>query len=189
MICFWNIIFWCDLNRFLLNHFLNFIEAILRVVRKLISSSWTIRIFSIWWHDKFIAFELKAIYCAPNNKSKLWKTLSIWPKHLSIFTISRSRSVTLSLECRSQNMRRPSGIAVSHPERICVFLISFYRWWTCIIFIIRPTSCLARLVNNSWANQWRKSSKPFYKRSKVICEPSSVSLNRESEPEFKFQLI
>lgn len=94
-------------------------------------------------------------------------------RYISLFC---SASTIVTLEFRSQYMR-PSGIAVSHPERICVFLISFYRWWTCIIFIIRPTSCLERRVNNFWVNLWRKSSKPFCKRLKVTCELFSVSFD------------
>lgn len=64
--------------------------------------------------------------------------------------------------------------APAEPAEILIpclfFCISFYRWWTSIIFITRRTNCWARPVNNSWASRWRRSSKRFCRRSKDTCE-------------------
>lgn len=57
----------------------------------------------------------------------------------------------------------------------CVFLIFIYRWWTCIIFTIRPTSCSVQLANNSWANRLRKSNRRFFRLWRDIWEPFWVS--------------
>lgn len=55
------------------------------------------------------------------------------------------------------------------------FLLFICRWWTCIIFTIRPTSCSARRANSFWAKRWQRSSRRFYRRWRATWGPFWVS--------------
>lgn len=82
------------------------------------------------------------------------------------------------LTTQKSNTTPPATVARA-PDEPAIFLIpclffciSFYRWWTSIIFITRRTNCWARPVNNSWASRWRRSSKRSCRRLKDTCEQS-----------------
>lgn len=89
-----------------------------------------------------------------------------------------AKQCTLIAAVFSRRAVAHSPIAV-HPDScfwsLAFFLFSIYRWWTSIIFIIRPTNCSVRRANSSWANRSRRSSRRFCRRWRDICVQFLVS--------------
>lgn len=164
-LCFHNFLFWCDFYK---NNFsLTRIEEKSQIFQNILS----------------IDGMLAKVHCNLTNALVYSHRLCFFAQQRISFV--HWNQIEYPSQTRAQTHQHyatnPSGIAVSyHRTTFCVFLISFYRWWTCIIFIIRPTNYLAPPANNFWANRQRKSSKPFYKHLKAICVLSSVSLSPNS---------
>lgn len=144
------------------------------------------------WRDKESGVFVVTSSC---KEKESWNPL--WPSRLrpsdgSVTVSSLRRRENMRVNKRSSSGRMMGPQSITHkiktqhirpsvakvpaaPAEILIpclfFCISFYRWWTSIIFITRRTNCWARPVNNSWASRWRRSSKRFCRRSKATCEP------------------